>query len=73
MSSVSSFDIVSVVVPEPKIFLYIPASAVDAATVNPYGIKSILTNGSITFFSNGSPIFINGPRSLPRTPPDCII
>ena len=34
MSSNSSLDIVSVVVPDPKIFLCIPASAADAAAVN---------------------------------------
>ena len=39
MSSISSFDIISVVVPESKIFLCIPASAAAAAAaaVNPNG------------------------------------
>ena len=45
MSSISSFDIVSVVVPEPKIFLGIPASAADAAAVNPNGIETLLADG----------------------------
>ena len=31
------------------------------------------SNGLIKFFINGSPVFNNGPRSLPRNPPDCII
>ena len=35
MYSISSFDIISVLVPDPKIFLCIPESATDAATVNP--------------------------------------
>ena len=73
MSSISSFDIISAVAPEPKIFLYIPASAADAAAVNPNGIKAHLANGLITFFINGNPVFINGPRSLPRHPPSYII
>ena len=73
MSSISSFDIISVVVSEPKIFLCIPASDVDAAAVDPNGIKTLLANGLITFFINGNPVFSNGPRSLPRNPPDCII
>ena len=73
MSFISSFDIISVVVPDPKIFLCIPASAADAAAVNPKGIKTLLANGLITFFINGNPVFSNGPRSLPRNPPDCII
>ena len=41
MSFISSFNIISVVVvllPEPKIFLCIPASAAYAAAVNPNGI-----------------------------------
>ena len=39
MSSVFSFDIISVVDPHPKIILGIPASAV--AAVNPNGFKTI--------------------------------
>ena len=42
MSSISLFDIISVVVyPDPKIFLCIPASAADAAAFNPRGMKSL--------------------------------
>ena len=70
MSSISSFDIISVVVlllwPDPNIFLCIPASAADAAAVNPKGIKTLLANGLITFFISGNPVFSNGPRSLPK-------
>ena len=33
----------------------------------------LLANGLITFFISGNPVFSNGPRSLPRNPPDCII
>ena len=40
MSSISLFDVISVVVPEFKIFLCIPASAADGAAVNPNGIKT---------------------------------
>ena len=50
------------------------ASAVDAAAVNPNGIKTILqNNGLITFFIKVNPVFDNRPRSLPRNPTDCII
>ena len=73
MSFISSFDIISVVVPDPKIFLCIPASAADAAAVNPKGIKTLLANGLITFFISGNPVFSYGPRSLPRNPFVCII
>ena len=64
------FDIISVVFPDPNIFLCIPASAADAAAVNPKGIKTLLANGLITFFINGNPVFSNGPSNLPRNPPD---
>ena len=41
-SSMSLFDIISVVVlPDPNIFLCIPASAADAAAVNPKGNNTL--------------------------------
>ena len=50
MSSISSLDIISVIVlPHPKTFLCITASALDAAAVNPNGINTLLANGVITF------------------------
>ena len=58
---------------DPNNFLCTSASAADAAAVNPKGIKTLLANGLITFFISGNPVFSNGPRSLPRNPPDCII
>ena len=73
MSSISSFGIISVVVPELKIFLCIPESAADAAAVNPNGIKTLLANGLMTFFINGNLVFSNGPRRLPMNPRDYII
>ena len=76
-SSVSLFDIISVVLlPDPNNFLCIPASAADAAdavAVNPNGINTLLTNGFITLFINGNPVFNNGPSHLPKNPPDFII
>ena len=69
MSFLSSFDITSVV-PDPKIFLCIPASAPDPAAVNPDAINP---NYLITFFISVNPVFSNGPRILPRNPPDFII
>ena len=49
MLSIWSFNVISVVVPEPKIFLCIPASAPDAAVVNSNGIKILLANILMTF------------------------
>ena len=40
--SISLFDIINVVFPDPNIFICIPASATDAAAVNPGGIKTLL-------------------------------
>ena len=73
MSSISSFDIISVIVPEPKTFLFIHVSAADAAAVNPDRIKTLLGNGLIIFFINDNPVFNNKARRLTRNPPDCII
>ena len=73
MSSISSFDIVSVAVPETKIFLCIPTSVADAAAANPNEIKTLLANSFSTFFINSNPVFNNGSRSQPKSSPDCII
>ena len=73
MYFISSFDIISAVVPDSDIFLCIPASAADAAAVNPKPIKMLFANGLITFFISGNPVFSNRRRSLRRKPPDYII
>ena len=44
-----------------------------SAAVNPNGTKTLLGNGKVTLFINGSHIFNNGRRNLPKDPPDCII
>ena len=54
MSSISLFDIISVVFPDPNTFLCILASAADAAAVKTHktkGVKTLLANGLITFFT----------------------
>ena len=76
MPFISLFDIISIILlsceaegkgrSDPKFFLCIPTSAADAVAVNPKRIKMLLANGLITFFINGSPVFSNGPSSLPR-------
>ena len=73
MSSISSFDIINVAVQILIFFLCIPAYAADPGAVNPNEIKTLLANDLITFFVYGSRVFNNGPRSLPRIHPDCII
>ena len=69
MSSISSFDIIIVV---PDSFMY-SSICYYAAAVNPNEIKTLLAYGWITLFINDSPVFHNGPSSLPRNPRDCII
>ena len=49
MSLISSFDIISIIFPDPKNFLWIPASAGEAAAVNPNDI--FLAKGLSTFSS----------------------
>ena len=61
MSFITSFDIISVVVPNRKILLCIAASAADTAdnaAVNPKGIKTLLANGLIKFFINGNKLLV---------------
>ena len=58
---------------DPNIFFWIDGSIADnAAAVNPNDIK-LLTNGFNTFFIKGKPVFSNGPKIIPRNPPDCPI
>ena len=55
-SFISSFDIISVVILDPNIFLWIAAS-VAAAAVNPNGIKTLLANGLGIFPIKGNGSF----------------
>ena len=73
ISFISSFEIISVVIPDPSLFLWIAASAADAATVNPNDIITLLANGLSTFPIKGKPGFSNGPKSIPKIPPDWAI
>ena len=63
ISSISFFENIKVFVPEARIFLWTPGSAVGAAAVNSNGIKTLLANGVITFFTNGKTTLVNGPRN----------
>ena len=58
-----------------KNFFWIDASivAAAAAAVNPNGIKTILDNGLSISSIKGKPVLSNGPRSIPKNPPDCPI
>ena len=41
--------------------------------MRPIGIKTLLPNDLSTFPVKGNPVFSNGPKSLPKNPPDCLI
>ena len=72
ISFIFSFEIINVVIPDPKMFFWIDESVADAAAVNPNGIKTLLVNGLSTFLIKGNPFFSNSPKSLPKNPPDCL-
>ena len=73
ISSISSFEIISVVIPDPKNYFWTPAFVTDGGTVNLNGIKINLSNSLSTFFLKGKPVFNNDPRNLPKNLPDCLI
>ena len=67
MSFISSFEIMKVVVPDQRIFLFIATSVANAAAISPS-----ISNGLITDFSKGNPDFNNGDKNL-GNPPFCIL
>ena len=68
ISSFSSAVIIIAVIPDPRIYFWIPAS-VAAAAVNPNGIKTLTIDLS-TFFTKVKPVFSKVPRNLTKNPPD---
>ena len=73
ISLISSLEIIEVVLPDSKIFLWIAGFVADTAAVNPDAIKTLLANGLSTFSIKDNSGFSNGPKSLPKNPPDCPI
>ena len=69
---ISFFEVINVVVPDPKTFFLILASAADATAVSTNSINAFLANDVRTFLANGKSIFNHGSRGLPRNPPDCM-
>ena len=62
---------ISVVITDPNIFLWVPTSVADAAAINPNGIKTLPANGFNTFCIKSNPVLRNGPKSLHKNPPGC--
>ena len=88
ISFISSFETINVVcfaksqgreantrgrVPDPNIFLEIAASVADVVAVNPNVIKTFLNNGLSRFSIKGKSVVCNGPKSLPKNPPNCFV
>ena len=69
--SIFSSEIINVVNPDPNTFSSIAVFVAAAAAVNPNDIKTFLANVLSTFSIKGNPVFSNGPKSLPKNPPDC--
>ena len=67
ISSIYSFEVINVAIPESEICLWIPATA---AAVNPNSIKTLLADGISVIFIKGETGLSNGPQSLPKSPPD---
>ena len=57
----------------PNIFLWIVASDADTAAVNPNGIEKLLAKSLSKFPIKDNPVSRNGPKSLPKNPPNCPI
>ena len=73
ISFISLFESTNVVMADPNIFLWIAASVADATAVNPNGTKTLLANSLSTFPIKDNSGFGNGPKGLPKNPPDCPI
>ena len=57
-----SFEIISIVIPDPNIVLWIAASVADS--------DAVVTNGLRKFFIKDNTAFTNGPKCLPKNSPD---
>ena len=67
--SISLFEIINVVISDPKIFFWIAASVAYAVAVKPNGIRTIFLASVSTFFFNGKTTLFNVGRKLMSNPP----
>ena len=66
-SSISSIEIISSVMPDSKIVVWIAASGANAAAVYPNGTKTLLANEVSAFFINIKAVLVNGILKLKKT------
>ena len=64
ISSISQFEIISVVITNKKTLFSIAASVADATSVNPNSIRTLLANDVNILFINGKSNFINEETKL---------
>ena len=69
-SFISLVEITDVSLLDLNFYLWIAASIADSAAANPNCIKTLLSNGFITFSIKDNPVFNNGPKSLPKNHPN---
>ena len=55
---ISSFEIINVIIPDPKTFFPIAATVADTAAVNCNGIKTVLVSGLSEFFTKGKLLLV---------------
>ena len=69
-SFISLVEITDVALLDLNFYLWIAASIADSAAANPNGIKTLLSNGFITFSIIDNPAFNNSPKSQLKNPPN---
>ena len=72
VSFISSFEIISEVVPDPKLSSWMASFVAEATVINPKGTKVLVANGVSTFFINGKSAVIHSLRKL-RNPPSRLL
>ena len=71
ISFIPSFEIINFALPDPNIFFWLVASVADSVAFDPNGIKTFLAKSLSKFFIKDKSAVSNGPKSLPKNPPDC--
>ena len=71
--SISSFEIIKVIITDSKIFLCIAVYVDDVAAVDPTGVYTLWTNSLNTFFIIDKQVLSSSPKRVLKNPPDCAV
>ena len=71
ISFIPWIEVINFAIHDPNIFFWLVASVADSVAFDLNGIKTFLAKGLSKFFIKNKSAFSNGPRSLPKNPPDC--